>query len=344
MENALISIIIPVYNVEKYLERCINSVINQTYKNIEIIIINDGSPDNSQLIIDEYIIKDKRILSFKQSNMGLSAARNTGLKHINGKYVYFLDSDDFINNDTIEELIKNIGNNDIVIANMIEIDEYGNIKYRNDINSKNIEEIELENSNFKFDYFFGEGYGTFACNKLYKIDFIKKINIEFQRNSDIYAEDLLFNLKCYINKPNIKVINYYTYYYYQNSNSITKSYKEDLTQRFYNLITDFYNYCIDNNKLAKNNDLISYTVGIAISNICKNSYNKYKSYKEIEYELKKFYNLFKNKKLVKFKYILQIKRKNWKYFYLIFFSFYKIKLFKICTFIQYIRFSLRNRK
>lgn len=101
-----VSIVIPVYNVETYISECIDSVINQTLKDIEIVCVNDGSPDNSLSIIEKYASKDKRITVISRKNGGLSAARNTGAKYAKGKYIYFLDSDDFVTKDSLENLYK----------------------------------------------------------------------------------------------------------------------------------------------------------------------------------------------------------------------------------------------
>ena len=94
MEEELISVILPIYNVEKYLEKCLKSVINQTYKNLEIILVDDGSKDNSPQICDEYAVKDKRIVVIHKSNGGLSDARNAGIEIAKGKYITLIDSDD----------------------------------------------------------------------------------------------------------------------------------------------------------------------------------------------------------------------------------------------------------
>ena len=107
------SIIVPVYKVEKYIEKCIKSIINQTYKNFELIIVNDGSPDNSQQIIDKYVKLDKRITSYIKTNGGLSDARNYGLKYVKGDYILFIDSDDYINKDLLKCLNDEIKKNDI---------------------------------------------------------------------------------------------------------------------------------------------------------------------------------------------------------------------------------------
>ena len=106
MDNhALISVIIPVYNVEQYLCECVDSVINQTYKNLEIILVDDGSTDSSGKICDDYAHKDERISVIHQKNSGLSGARNTGIDNASGDYIYFLDSDDYIDPNALESLI-----------------------------------------------------------------------------------------------------------------------------------------------------------------------------------------------------------------------------------------------
>ncbi len=112
MENqALISVIIPVYNVEKYLRECVDSVLCQTYQNVEIILVNDGSTDSSGEICDEYVEKDERVTVIHQKNGGPSITRNTGLENANGKYIYFLDSDDYIENNALELLVNTAESN-----------------------------------------------------------------------------------------------------------------------------------------------------------------------------------------------------------------------------------------
>lgn len=108
MDNELVSVIIPVYNVQEYLDKCISSVINQTYKNIEIIIIDDGSTDNSLSICKKYSAADKRIKLISKKNSGISATRNLGLKETNGEYIFWVDSDDYVADYAIEELYRNI--------------------------------------------------------------------------------------------------------------------------------------------------------------------------------------------------------------------------------------------
>lgn len=125
--NTLISVIVPIYNVEKYIHRCIESIINQTYKNIEIILVDDGSPDQCPLICDEYVNKDSRIKVIHKENGGLSDARNAGIKIAKGEYYCFVDSDDYIKETMIEDLLMIALESKVklVISNIMVIDESG---------------------------------------------------------------------------------------------------------------------------------------------------------------------------------------------------------------------------
>ena len=123
----LISVIVPVYNTEKYLEKCVMSILNQTYKNLEIILIDDGSTDNSPQICDSLAEKDNRITVIHQPNGGVSSARNTGLDNTHGDYIMFVDSDDYIAPNMIEFLSENIGDTDIAMCGYNSVDENGNL-------------------------------------------------------------------------------------------------------------------------------------------------------------------------------------------------------------------------
>ena len=109
MNNIKISVVIPVYNTEKYLKKCIESIVNQSLKEIEIIIVNDGSPDNSYQIIEEYKEKDRRIIAVNQENGGISSARNKGIELAKGEYIIHIDSDDWIEQDYFSDMYKKAG-------------------------------------------------------------------------------------------------------------------------------------------------------------------------------------------------------------------------------------------
>ena len=123
MGEIKISIIVPVYNGQKYIRTCLDSILNQTYKNIELIIINDGSTDNSKTIIEEYVKRDKRIVAYHQNNKGVSDARNKGLKYATGKWIWFVDSDDIPSKSFLSEVFKiNLKREtDIIVGNYMKV-------------------------------------------------------------------------------------------------------------------------------------------------------------------------------------------------------------------------------
>ena len=207
-----ISIIVPIYNSERYLDKCINSILNQTYKNLEIILIDDGSTDKSKMICEKYKKKDSRIIFISKKNTGVSDTRNIGLNIASGKYIGFVDSDDFIKLDMFEILIYNINKYraDLSICNIV---EKNNRKYRvKELSSRDGLKIILENSGPK-------GY---IYNKLYKKNIIDRYNIKF--NVNIYmCEDLLFNCLYLQNIGKVIYTTQELYYYIKRRGSVTNS-------------------------------------------------------------------------------------------------------------------------
>ncbi len=205
----LISIIVPVHNSSKYLEKCINSLINQTYKNIEIICIENGSTDNGLEILNKYKDKIKILI---QKNPGLSLARNTGIKNSNGKYISFVDSDDNVLPTFIEELYNVIKTTDadISVCNYNEIlEENKETKKISSFPNETIKEKEIKENLVNFNYA--------IWNKLYKKDIITKNKIYFPEN--IKYEDIPFVLKYLINAKSISKTEKYLYNYYIHKNS-----------------------------------------------------------------------------------------------------------------------------
>lgn len=267
--NNKVSIVIPLYNKEKYIKRCLESVIKQTYSNIEVIIVDDGSTDGSKRCIDKYLEKHDFKYYYKE-NGGISSARNYGLQYVTGDYVYFLDPDDEIVENAIDVLVKVTGGNDIVIGNFRYITEKGDILDREIIESLFLD-CDNMNTNDVYDYFYGRCYGISACNKLYRMVFLKKSGVEFQANNEIYAEDLLFNLMLFTKKPRIAVTERQTYNYYQNDGSITKSCKPKFAERFANLINVYYSL------EGKRDDVACFTICNAINSISRQE----KTFKDI---------------------------------------------------------------
>ena len=215
-----VSIIIPVYNSEKYLRKCIESAINQSFKDIEIICINDGSTDSSRQILEEYAQKDNRIKTINKVNGGISSARNTGLDITSGEYCYFIDPDDWIELDTIEKLVNIIQNNDIdvVVHNTLNIPETEfDIKDANSCN-KWFESLKQENGIHKVPIEIKKHIASVVWNKLYKMDIIKKYNCRFPEG--LFHEDELFFWAYMIHCKNYYYLDNKLYNYLRHSNSI----------------------------------------------------------------------------------------------------------------------------
>ncbi len=346
--SELVSVIIPVYNVEKFLRRCLDSVCNQTYENIEIIIINDGSPDNSQLIIDEYAKKDKRIVPIKQENGGLSEARNSGMNVAKGKYIMFVDSDDYIEYNCVQLLLDNVHMTqaDIVIANKKILSQDGEIYHGVDLENKVLNENQMLTSALKFDYFLDRGYGISAWAKLYNHNFIKNIGIKFEKNNEIFAEDMLFNLKCYTYNPKVALINEKVYIYCNNEDSITKTYKPNIAKRMLALVENFYSHLLELNKLEKHQDLLNLMSYNAMSVSCANAYRysekKYQNVKkEIEYLMQSDLIEQMIMDFAKGKYISDINKKSWGLFARLYTLMLKKNLIHLAVLLQLLRFKAR---
>lgn len=206
----LVSIIVPVYNVEKYLKDCIDSLIKQTYHNIEIILIDDGSTDSSGEICNQYVERYRNIKVIHKSNGGLSSARNRGLEIMTGKYVTFVDSDDYLKDDCIESLANDIGKYDLLISGYERVSENGQHKFYHIPKNNNWDLLRFCN----------------VAGKFYKCSFLKENNLLFSNVK--YAEDVNFYLKVYSLTDKIKTKNYSGYCYRESSNSITteKKYRD----------------------------------------------------------------------------------------------------------------------
>lgn len=172
MSMPLVSVIIPVYGVEKYIAQCLESVINQTYNNLEIIVINDGTRDRSAEIAKEYAAQDSRIKVYDFENGGLSVARNRGLEIATGDYISYIDSDDWIDLKLYEVLIDSAltNNADMVKYGVIETDESKETRF-----SFDDAKIILNERKQAFDYYFQGMLWTIACNGLYRCDLAKKV-------------------------------------------------------------------------------------------------------------------------------------------------------------------------
>jgi glycosyltransferase involved in cell wall biosynthesis len=250
----MISIIMPVYNVEKYIAKSIQSVLNQTYQDFELLIIIDGSLDNSKQIAETF--NDERITIYEKSNGGLSDARNYGLKRAKGEFVYFLDSDDWIEPTLLQDTIcvfdkKEI---DLVIFGYFLDNEdlEGNLISTKEISTKDIQfDKDLNNLDLNEKTLNILGY---AWNKLYRISFLKNNNIIFDKGVSL-VEDILFNSKVYKNSNTLTFIDKRLYHYINRPS-------ESLIKTFHKNSFELY--------LEKSNSIESFLDSWNISNDKKN--------------------------------------------------------------------------
>lgn len=212
----LVSIVVPVYNVEKYLKRCIDSLKSQTYNNIEILLVNDGSTDTSLSICEKEAIDDNRIKVISQKNGGLSDARNTGINNATGEYICFVDSDDFVNEYYVQLLFENLleTNSDISVCNYMYIDENDKTWMRKEKNNKEYSNIDAVKDVLSTK----QDTEVMAWNKLYKKELFTKNNIYFPKGK--IHEDNFTTYKLYYYANKISLINDKLYYYYQRTDSI----------------------------------------------------------------------------------------------------------------------------
>lgn len=214
--NPLISVIVPVYNVEKYLTKCVDSITNQTYKNLEIILVDDGSPDNCPILCDNFAKTDKRIKVIHKKNGGLSDARNVGIENATGEYITFVDSDDYLNNNLIKLLYDNMiqTNSNISICSFQEVRENDNL----DISAKQDAELEVFSDSSIMDQLYSKHHVEFvtAWGKLYKKDIFKHVKYPIGKiNEDEFVCHHILSLcnkVCYTDAK--------CYYYLQRENSI----------------------------------------------------------------------------------------------------------------------------
>ena len=220
MEKNKISVIVPIYNAERYVAKSIESLIEQTLKEIEIILVDDGAKDNSGAICDEYAKKDERILVVHKENGGLADARNAGMKVATGKYIMFLDADDLFEPDSCKNMYNMIEktNSDYVIGNYRMIEEDGT-RYKNPaFDVEKFQEFEIDKNDFIKSFFI---MNSTAWNKIYRTQFLLENDITFKVPSP--SEDDYFTSMCYIKGKK----GYYTskvIYLYRNcQNSISKN-------------------------------------------------------------------------------------------------------------------------
>lgn len=258
--DSLISIIVPVYNTENYLEKCLYSLVNQTYKNIEIIIIDDGSPDNSMNIIQKFVLADNRVKVISQKNQGLSGARNTGMNNANGDYIMFIDSDDWIEIDTCEKAINASEkyNADVVFWSYIK--EFSDSQKDNYLfdkteiiwSEKNINQLSRRMVGLVGDELANpqsiDNLVT-AWGKLYKKSVIG--DVRFTDTKIIGTEDALFNIEVFLEiNSAVYIPDLLSHYRKDNESSLTHNYKKKLVSRWREMYSRI-KFLLDRNDMSR---------------------------------------------------------------------------------------------
>lgn len=318
MHNQMISIIVPVYNVDKYLSKCINSLINQSYDNIEIILINDGSTDKSSIVCNEYLKKDSRIRVIHKENEGVSIARKVGIEASLGDYIMFVDGDDWIDTEMCNHLIrKSLENNyDVVMCS-----------YTREFNDKSLPKVIFE-SDLSFDEnecvnLYRRLFGLIedelqspenmdalcpVCMKLYSAELLKNSEIMYEDLNNIGTyEDGIFNISVFKNVRSAFYINKPLYHYRKtNSESTTQSYKENLFKQWSYLFILMHDYIHENKLSDKFEEALTNRVALSIlwlalniNNSDKKALWKIRKIKEIlkKYKLQGIYDEFSIKDL-----------------------------------------------
>jgi len=215
------SIIVPVYNVEKYLPKCIESILKQTYQDYELLLVNDGTKDNSQSIIDKYTEKyPDKVKGFIKENGGLSDARNYGVRRASGEYIIFIDSDDYIDERLLENVYKEIekySKLDVIGYNLVDLNE----KYERIGVTKKPEFHNLSGEKAIIELVNGKKYFEPACGFAYCLEFWKENNFEYMKG--IYHEDFALTPIVILKANKVSIIDFDGYFYIQTQNSITRN-------------------------------------------------------------------------------------------------------------------------
>lgn len=217
-----ISVVVPVYKCEATLEKCLESVLNQSFKDFELIIINDGSPDNSDGICRRFAQKDSRIKYIRRENGGVASVRNLGLETAKGEYLCYIDSDDYIEEETLSFMYKVAceENSDIVICGYFI--ENGKSRLANYCKSVTVSGDEINSCIVELK---SKNLIDANCNKLYRLSFLRESGVRYPLGE--YYEDTYFNLKLLEHKPKISVKEECFYHYVFNMGSITRRYNEN---------------------------------------------------------------------------------------------------------------------
>lgn len=304
-EKPLVSVIIPAYNTKRYIDSCLKSVIKQTYSNLEIIVVDDGSTDCLYKIVERYIIFDKRIKLIRQENKGASGARNSAIKKVSGEYIFFVDSDDWLDLNAIELLVKKAIDEE---SDAVMPDRYIEIS---EDNEKTEEMLFINYDKFKtvddfvMNIIIGQGRAWRVSSVLYKTSIVKNHEIKFPEGYT--AEDIVFNLKFLSRANKLSFISFPTLNVNKRHDSVTATYNDNLFNT-YLFIDDKVKEYIYTNNIDKAqgdiaiNSLLTRNIILLLSNKISNN-NKIQFKEKVDQiylilNTKRVKEAFKQKKLI----------------------------------------------
>lgn len=295
MKVGLVSIAIPVYNVEKYLEECINSIINQTYKKIEVILVNDGSTDSSLDICKRFLFDD-RIIIIDKKNEGLSIARQVAIDKANGEYLCIIDSDDFIENDFIEKLYLSIwkqGSDIALCASCFFTESHKKVNGFSKWVSpyKEISKYDIENnySNLLMQYYMADSWA-----KIYNLSFIRQSNIRFSLSKAFNGTDLLFNYLLMLSMPKVSIINNVLYNHRMHADSRVHRKDKKMQEGFQIIMNAILTKSEEFNFLPSINNQFSIIYSNFMLLSAQDIVNSESSFIKIKDKLEKFHKMNKN--------------------------------------------------
>lgn len=289
----MITIILPIYNVEKYLEESLRSILNQSYKDYELIVVDDGSTDKSLKILNKYKSKFNKIKIFTQDNRGVSEARNLALSHVKGDYILFVDSDDFLKKDMVEKMVLKAkeSQSDIVISNYC-------LYYEENKFYKALIDMPkaITYSSFQvIDMILKYKFQGQLWNKLFKYSLLKENNFTFEEGR--YIQDIFPVFKVISKAKKITYIDDELYFYRQREGSTVHKRNKKLTEDYYHAMTSIINF-IEKNKIEVNKNslktfksyVFSYFIYHYTNEDLNNNYRRFKKskYKDINLHLREF--------------------------------------------------------
>lgn len=237
MQSFAVSVIVPVYNVEKYIDTCVQSILNQTMNNIEVILVDDGSKDSSSARCDYYSLHDKRIRVVHKENAGLGYARNSGLQIATGKYIVFVDGDDYIESNHIEKMFNYIETTgaDVTIGGHTKVDNNGGrIVEKNPLAGNTYCDDEIRNKVIPMmcgQLEKDDRIEMSSCMTIYRRIIIEEAGIRFPSERELISEDLIFNMNVLSKARVVSIVDSVGYYYRYNPTSLTHRYLPDRFQK-----------------------------------------------------------------------------------------------------------------